>query len=160
MNRINKRILALAGTLALVLALAACGAVSSLVSDYDDETGAVKVVAENASDSYVNGYVTVEEGQCLVISPDLTKGSFDVQVTLMEREATAEDLGTAEEPALEENVSGRVMSTYDLEPGEYMLGITAQGKATGTLVIVPYSIQELENENAQLEEVLAEALGQ
>ena len=156
----NKKILALAGTLVLVLALTACGTSSSMSSDYDDETGAVKVVAENAAESYVNGYVTVEEGQCLVVSPNLTKGSFDVQVSLMESEPTAEDLGAAEEPTLEENVSGKVMSTYDLEPGEYMLGITARDNATGTLLIVPYSIQEMENENARLEEILADALGQ
>lgn len=156
----NKKILALAGALVLVLALTACGTSSSMSSDYDDETGAVKVVAENAAESYVNGYVTVEEGQCLVVSPNLTKGSFDVQVSLMESEPTAEDLGAAEEPTLEENVSGKVMSTYDLEPGEYMLGITARGNATGTLLIVPYSIQEMENENARLEEILADTLGQ
>ena len=154
------KIIALTGILVLVLALAACGAPSSLTSDFDDETGAVKVVAENASESYVNGYVTIEEGQCLVISPDLSKGSFDVQASVMEREATEQDLGVAEEPALEETVSGKDMSTYDLEPGEYMLGITARDKATGTMVIVPFSAQELESENARLEEVLAQALGQ
>ena len=79
---------------------------------------------------------------------------------LMEREATTEDLGTADEAALDETVDGTVMSTYNLEPGEYMLTFTSKDNPTGTLIAMPYSIQDMQEENDKLEEALAEALGQ
>ena len=154
----TKRILALLLGLVLALALAACGSVGTMSAEDMEETGAVSVVCERAGDGTgVSSYVTIEEGQCLVLSPDLEKGSIVVRALLMEREATTEDLGTAEEPSLEETVDGRVMSTYDLEPGEYMLTFTSKDNPTGTLLAVPYSRQEIEQQDADLAEILEQA---
>ena len=63
-------------------------------------------------------------------------------------------------PALDETVDGQVMSTYDLDPGEYMLTFTSKDNPTGTLIAMSYSIQEMQEQNDKLEEALAEALGQ
>ena len=154
----KKRLFALTAILALSLALAACGgAKSSMVSQPNDETGGVDVVMENADGSGVNGNVTIEEGQCLVISPNLTKGSVEVRAFLIEQAQTADDMGIGEEAALEETIDGSVLSTYDLEPGEYMLTFSAKGGATGTMMALPYSREEIDRQDAELAEILTQA---
>ena len=158
----KRKLFVLSAILVLALALTACGGAKGSMSAEDtEEAGVVKITCENAGDgTAVNGYVTIEEGDCLVLSPMLDKGSIQVQAFLMEREATADDLGTAEEAALDETVDGKVMSSYNLEPGEYMLTFTSKDNPTGTLIAMPYSIQEMQEQNDKLEEALAEALGQ
>ena len=42
--------------------------------------------------------------------------------------------------------------------GEYMLAFTSKGNPTGSLIAVPYSIQEMQEQNDKLEEALAQAL--
>ncbi len=145
--------------LILVMVLSACGAKGTMSAVDNEETGGVDVVCQNAGDgSAVTGYVTIEEGQCLVLSPVLDKGSIQVRATLMEGEATTEDLGTADEAALDETVSGTVMSSYDLEPGEYMLAIIAKDNPTGTMMILPYDAAEYQAQGESLQEELS-ALG-
>ena len=158
----KRKLFVLSAVLVLALALTACGGAKGSMSAEDtEEGGGVKVVCENAGDGTgVNGYVTIEEGDCLVLSPMLDKGSIQVRAMLMEREATTEDLGTADEAALDETVDGKVMSTYELDPGEYMLTFTSKGNPTGTLIAMPYSIQEMQAQNDQLEQALADLLGQ
>ena len=157
----KRKLFILSAVLVLALALTACGAKGFMTAEDTEDDGIVKIVCEKAGDGTgVTGYVTIEEGDCLVLSPVLDKGSIQVQAFLMEREATADDLGTAEEAALDETVDGKVMSSYDLEPGEYMLTFTSKDNPTGTLIAMPYSIQEMQEQNDKLEEALAEALGQ
>ena len=158
----KRKLFILSAVLVLALALTACGgATGSMSAEDTGDDGIVKIVCEKAGDGTgVTGYVTIEEGDCLVLSPMLDKGSIQVQAFLMEREATADDLGTAEEAALDETVDGKVMSSYDLDPGEYMLTFTSKDNPTGTLIAMPYSIQEMQEQNDKLEEALAEALGQ
>ena len=156
----KRKLFVLSAILVLALALTACGGAKGSMSA-EDMDGVVKVTCEKARDGTgVTGYVTIEEGDCLVLSPMLDKGSIQVKASLMEREATAEDLGTADEAALDETVDGKVMSSYELDPGEYMLTFTSKDNPTGTLIAMPYSIQEMQEQNDKLEEALAEALGQ
>ena len=156
-----KRRLALLLALVLTLALAACGEAGAFVSESDEETGGTDVTAENADKGTgAIGYVTIGQGECLVISPDLTKGSFTVCVAPMAGEPSAEDTGIGDETVLEETIQGREMTAYDLEPGEYAVGITVEEKATGTMKIMPYSIEELAQQDAALAEALNGALGQ
>ena len=157
----KRKLFILSAVLVLALALTACGAKGFLTAEDTGDDGIVKIVCERAGDgTAVNGYVTIEEGDCLVLSPVLEKGSIQVKAILMEREATTEDLGTADEAALDETVDGKVMTTYDLEPGEYMLTFTSKDNPTGSLIAMPYSIQQMQDQNDKLEEALAEALGQ
>ncbi len=156
----KRRLFLLSAVLVLALALSACGAKGTMNAEPNEETGGVNVVCERAGDgTAVNGYVTIEEGQCLVLSPNLEKGSIQVRAILMEREATTEDLGTADEAALDETVDGQVMTTYDLEPGEYMLAFISKDNPTGTMIAMPYSIQEMQEQNDKLEEAMVEAVG-
>ena len=157
----KRKLFILSAILILALALTACGAKGFLTAEDTGDDGIVKIVCEKAGDgTAVNGYVTIEEGDCLVLSPVLEKGSIQVKAFLMEREATTDDLGTADEAALDETVDGKVMSTYDLDPGEYMLTFTSKDNPTGSLIAMPYSIQDMQDQNDKLEEALAEALGQ
>ena len=157
----KRRLYILSAVLVLALALTACGAKGTMSAEPNEEIGGVNIVCENAGDgTAVNGYVTIEEGDCLVLSPMLEKGSIQVRAILMEREATTEDLGTADEAALDETVDGKVMTTYDLEPGEYMLAFISKDNPTGTMIAMPYSIQEMQAQNDQLEQALAALLGQ
>ena len=157
----KRKLFALTAVLILALALTACGTKGTMNAEDTEEGGGVKVTCENAGDgTAVNGYVTIEEGQCLVLSPMLDKGSIQVRAILMEREATTEDLGTADEAALDETVDGRVLTTYDLEPGEYMLAFISKDNPTGTMVAMPYSIQALSDQNDQLAEALKDIMGQ
>ena len=148
--------------LALIFALsllAACGQTGTFIVDSREETGGTDVTAENAGKgTSALGYVTIGEGECLVISPDLSQGSLTVRASLMEREATVNDLGTADELSLEETIEGRVMTAYYLEPGEYAVGITCAEKTTGTASIMPCSIEELEQQDAALAEAIAAAM--
>lgn len=158
-GRRRNRWLTLALALTLALFLAACGQASVFTAELNDETRGIDVTAENAgAGSALGSSITIGEGECLVISPDLSQGSLTVRAALMEREATVDDLGTADELSLEEAVEGKVMTAYYLEPGEYAIGIACTEKATGTVQIMPCSIEELEQQNADLAAAIAQAM--
>ena len=152
----KKKLFALSVVLILALALTACGAKGTMGVEPNEETGGVDVTFEKAGDGTASlAYITIGEGECLVVSPNLEKGAAQIVVTRMEREATQNDLGTADEPSLDETVQGKAMTTYDLEPGEYALGITARENPTGTMMILPYSAEEIRAQDEALAEELA-----
>ena len=134
--------------LAGVLALAGCAGRGTLSSDIIEETGAYKVVADDAAkDAAVmaSGAVIVEEGQVVVISPDLTKGSLKVKF-----------MDAANETVFDEKVGGRVLSTYEFAPGEYAIAVTClENGTTGSLVVASVDADEFEKQNQDLEKALA-----
>ena len=155
----NMRKMILAGFLTLAMLLAACGQAGTFEVESNEETGGIDVTAEKAAKDTSNlSYITIGEEECLVISPDLSQGSLTVRATLLEREPTENDLGVADEPSLEETVEGSGMTAYALEPGEYAVWITCGGKTTGTVSIMPYSIEELEQQDAALAEAITAAM--
>ena len=155
----KKTILTLSLVLALALALTACGgAKGTMTAEPLEETDGVKVVMENAGDGTgVSGNLTMEEGQVLVCSPDMEKGSAEVKIFEIEREPTADDMGIGEEPVLELFLDGRVMSDYELQPGDYMMFITSKDNPTGTLLLFPESAEELQAQNESLAEAMDQA---
>lgn len=154
----KKSVIAIALTLALVLALAACGAKGTMTSEPLEETSGVKVVMENAGDgAAVSSDLTMEEGQVLICSPDLKEGSVEVKIFEIEREPTADDMGIGDEPVLEIVLDGCAMSDYELQPGDYMMFITAKDNPTGALVIFPESSEELQAQNESLAEAMDQA---
>ena len=82
---------------------------------------------------------------------------MEVKVFEIEREPTADDMGIGDEPALEVVLDGRVMSDYELQPGDYMMSITAKDNPTGTLLIFPESAEELQAQNESLAEAMDQA---
>ena len=134
---------------ACLLALAGCAGKGTLSSAIDDGTGAYKVTASDAGKGSAvasSGGIVIGEGQILVASPDLSKGSLQLRL-----------LDGAGKAALDEKMSGSVLSTYDFAPGEYAIGVTCnEDGTTGTLLVVAVDAAEFEQQNQDLESILGE----
>lgn len=157
------------GAVVLALALTACGEKPTMGSKINDETGGFDVTAKNVYGTGCSGNVTIAEGECLVVSPVLEKGHFVLTVVpeeemnaLME-DATSksvEEIGTDDfspEQGMKITVEGKIMQAYAVEPGAYYVFVmTEKEKTTGTMAVMPRSIEELQAENAALTETLQE----
>ena len=144
-----KKTICLLIAILLVLGLAACGTGSVLGSEIIEETGFLKITAVNASDSEVNGHVSLGEGDCLLVSPMLDKGYFRLRVY---------PEGKRDEALLDLRLDGRVLSTYPLDPGDYELVVSGGNRATGSMTVGPYSTEKFQAENDALAEALEEAM--
>lgn len=152
MKRLTNKIALITLVCALLVcapALFGCGAKGggTLSSEFVSETGAFRVMADNADANAgvsVSGAVTLKEGDILLVSPDLTSGDLLVKLT--------DGSGVT---AFDEVVSGRVLSTHEVAPGTYDVSVTCNRTGTtGSLVIAAQSAEELEKQNQELEEVL------
>ena len=114
-----------------VLLLAACG--SSLFNVSSTEDNSISITAENAlKDSMGIGYLTVGEDQKVLVEPSLDDQG-ELRLRFMAGLLGSEDF--PEEPSLEETISGTEPVEFELEPGEYTVGVTVAKKLTGTAVI-------------------------
>lgn len=134
--------------LAGMLALAGCGGGKAVFSSDITDEGLYTITAENAakdsSVGMIGGGIIVEEGQVFAISPDLQKGS--VQVVLLDASG---------EKALDETIDGRELKEFEIEAGEYSIGVTCrENGTTGTVLIAPVDAAELEKQNQDLEAAL------
>ena len=77
------------------------------------------------------GYLTLADGEGLVITADLSEGSFLVEVFYNSGEEDAET-----EPIFTETFSSDDSSSYELEAGEYAIRVTAHEGATGTMTVL------------------------
>ena len=136
-----------------VFVLTGCAGRGSLSSEIIDETNAYKVTADDASKNSAvgaSGGFIVEEGQIVVVSPDIQKGSLQIKLSL----------GT-QQPAIDEKINGHVLSSYEIVPGDYAISTTCnEDGTTGTVLIVAVDKTEFEKQNADLEATLAAALPQ
>ena len=148
-----KRFLTLAATFALALTLAGCAGNGSLIGEDVNDAGAFQVTADDAAkDAAVMGVESfaVAEGQIVIVSPNLTKGSL--QVTL----SAGED-----DTAIDESVSGAVLSTYEVAPGTYSISVACnEAGTTGTLLVLAMDADEFDQQQDDLDAALAEALAQ
>lgn len=155
-DRLEKALLIFAiGILAAtIFALGGCAGGQNpggtLSSEILEETGAFKVTADNTSkDSglMVSGAVTLKEGDVLLVSPDLTKGKLHVKL-----------LDDADNAVFDEDVDGRVLDTYQIDPGEYAISVDCvEGGTTGSLVIAAVNAEEFEQQSDDLVEALTNA---
>ena len=148
-----KRILVVAVLCALLvgaLALVGCAGRGSLSSELTDEAGGYKVIADDAgkgSSVMASGGFIVEEGQIVVISPDMSKGNL--QIRLMDGAGNI---------VIDEKIGGRVLSTYEIAPGDYGIGAKCdENGPTGTILVVAVDKAEFEKQNQDLEAALAAA---
>ncbi len=133
--------------LALSVVLAACGAHSLGIDLLEDASG-VKVTAENAGskDAAVSeGAITVAEGDVIVISPCLDKGSFHLTIT-------EHDNGTA---VYDDDAEGRILFTIEAAPGTYDVEVSGNG-ATGWMTVFSESTSDLAAQDESLAETLEE----
>ncbi|MDO4533387.1 MAG: hypothetical protein Q4C36_06650 [Coriobacteriia bacterium] len=131
---------------ALAFALAACSGPSSYSQELLEEADGIKVIAENAGSdqtALTEGAITVKEGDVIVISPCMEKGSFHLTITSQDGKTVAYD----------DDASGRVYFTIDAEPGVYDVK-TSGNDATGWMTVFSSNAEEEAAMNASLEEVL------
>lgn len=114
---------------ACACALGACAGRGYLGDDVDEATGAYTYTADDAAKgaevASLGGGVEIGEGQVLVLTPDLTKGSLEVRL-----------MDEAGETVLDEVESGQDPTTRELEPGDYSISVSVvENGTTGTLVV-------------------------
>lgn len=136
---------------ACVLALVGCAGKGSLSDKIDDDTGAYTFTADDAGKGSAvgsfGGGIDIENGQILAVSPDLEKGSLQLKL-----------LNEANETVLDENVTGRQITTYELGAGSYSISVACnEDGTTGTLLVVPVNADEFEKQNKDLEAALSSA---
>lgn len=146
----TKRVIGTLAAIAMAGTLFACGkAESKLTIDLLDEASGVKVVATNAgAEQSVStaGAITVEDGDVLVISPCLDKGSLHLTVTSSDGNTVAYD----------DDVDGRIMFQTEATPDTY--DVYVEGKdATGWMTVFAQDADELAEQDASLDEALTEA---
>ena len=132
---------------ALMLGLVACGGASKYSQEPLEEASGIKVTAENAgsdSSATTGGAITVKEGDVIVISPCLDKGSFHLTITSADGKIVAYD-GDAE---------GRIMFFIEAEPGSYDVATRGNGGTTGWMTVFSQNAQELADQYASLAEEL------
>ena len=132
-------------SLVMVMAFAGCSAnVESTSSNSTIETSVdqntVTATFEN-SDGGGMGYVTINEGENLLVNCEMEGGSFNLKFAEATEE-TDEDADMEEETINDEDViceidfvSSEDMNIDEIPAGDYKVLITASDKATGTIVI-------------------------
>ena len=132
-----KRIILTLALLVCVVAFGGCAGRGSLSDEIDDATGAYVYKADDAGKgsavASLGGGIDIKDGQVLVISSELEKGSLQVRLL--------DDDG---EVVLEEEESGHASSTHELEPGSYSIGVTCnEDGTTGTMTVGPMNEDEV-----------------
>ena len=134
---------------ALAASLVACGGgPASYGHELLDEAEGIRVTAENADNTHTattDGAFELEQGDVIVISPFLDKGSIHVTITSADGKKTVYD----------DDADGKVMYTVAAEPGTYNVTTTANN-ATGWMTIFAESSQDLAEQNAALADKLEE----
>ena len=167
MKKVNrKKCAGFIAVIFLIMSLSACGAKTSMEAEFNEGTGGYEVTAENAKDTVCIGSITVSDGECLAVSPNLDKGRMILTVYSAEDfeaaagdeslEALTEIPGGAEKHfALRETITGNDVSVYPLDPGDYYISFAAEDESTsGTLKAMPFSIQEMREQDADLADTL------
>ena len=121
----TRRIATVVAALALATTLGACGK-GTLSTNMTNE-GAVEIVAKEAdiATTTTAGSITVDEGQCIVISPVVEEGFIRVTIETGDGKVTVYD----------KDVTGTEYFTVDADPGIYDV-VTAAENATGHVVIL------------------------
>ena len=166
-KRNRKKCAGIIAMIFLIMSLGACGRKTSLMeAEFNDETRGYEVTAENAEETVRTGRITVSDEECIAVSSDLEKGCMIVLAFPAEdfegvsEDGFAEVLSKMSEDdkegaALRETISGNNVKVYPLAPGNYYIAFTTEKESTsGTLKAMPFSIEELKEQNKQLADTL------
>ena len=135
----------IAAILMAALILAGCSG-GKLTMESNDQTRGVDVRSEHFSEGSVRGNVTVEEGECLIVSPMLDQGYFIIRLT-------PEGSDEPAIPAME--IRGKAMSAYHVSPGSYDLEVRVVERTDGALSVMPYDEKAYAAENDALAQALS-----
>ncbi|MBR3202471.1 MAG: hypothetical protein IKF60_02665 [Solobacterium sp.] len=127
-----KKILGILSAALLVGTMTGCKA-SKLSVDLTADGEGLILTAENAkADSACTSSITVNEGDLVTVSSELTKGAVKIRVT----HATEETPSDSDEAAVEWEFDGPSSIDYTLEPGEYNVSFTVTSEgATGNITV-------------------------
>ena len=125
----------------LVLAIAmitmvSCSSSSMVVESKDDKT--VVITAENAGedDEALTGAIAVGKDEQVTIDSNLEKGGLQLEFIEAAEAQSVEDLPDDVEAKYTANVSGVESQAVSFGEGSYMIRVTADEKATGTVNVV------------------------
>lgn len=142
-----KSLASIATSCALAFVLVACGKPSTYKQELLTEASGIKVTTENAaadSGATTESAIHVAEGGTIVVSPDLSKGSFHLTITSADGKTTVYD----------DEAKGTVMYTVPAAPGDYSVKTSAQPGSTGWMTVFAMSQADLDEQNAKLNEAL------
>ena len=115
--------------LAMVLSviLTACENTESymIVSPNDNTRGLDVVMERTTTGSAATGNLTINEGERLVINPNMEKGRVAVRVYWGETIPAENDTDSETDAVLEKTIGGKDIMSYGLEPGDYTIAFIA-----------------------------------
>lgn len=130
----------------------------------DDVANTVTATAEHCDGmtASMGGQIVVGKGELLVISPSLNEGEMRIKVFPDELGADAEgseitSMGD-EDVAVDELISGKALSTYAVDPGEYSVSATIpeESRADGTIVLSTVDREDYEEQSKALDVALSD----
>ena len=119
-----------------VLALTACGK-SEFSGNWEGEKK-MTITAENASqnDYFMSGTLTVADGEQVVISANLTKGSVRVELIGVPEGQSIDSVPEMDgEPIMKADLKATDGASGTVPAGEYRVKTTCLEKATGTVLV-------------------------
>jgi hypothetical protein len=120
----------------LMLTLSACGQSYFKVDENTDKSMLISAQKAGKDSYFMSGSLTVEEGEEITASADLSKGRIRVEIFLESGEQSKDKMPQLEEePALSANLQGTDSMSGTVNPGTYMVQATCLEKATGSIVI-------------------------
>jgi hypothetical protein len=120
----------------LMLTLSACGQSYFKVDENTDKSMLISAQKAGKDSYFMSGSLTVEEGEEITASADLSKGRIRVEIFLESGEQSKDQMPQLEEePALSANLQGTDSMSGTVNPGTYMVQATCLEKATGSIVI-------------------------
>lgn len=142
----TSKIASAVAAVALSLALVACGSAGTLGIEPLDEVSGIRVTAENVTADQASKSakaITVEDGDVIVVSPVLDKGTFHLTITP----------ASGGDAIYDEDVDGRILFQFPAEPGEYDVNVSGND-ASGSMTVFAQSADELAAQDKSLEEEL------
>lgn len=125
-----------AAMISLALAATGCSSSSTTSSSSfiieDEKQGEASYENADVDSALSSGALLVEEGEMIVIAPNLEEGEILVQI----QNSAEEDIDnptTFDNPDYEVTVSGTDLEYCDVAPGEYSLNLVVKQKANGTI---------------------------
>lgn len=120
----------------LMLTLSACGQSYFKVDENTDKSMLISAQKAGKDSYFMSGSLTVEEGEEITASADLSKGRISVEIFLESGEQSMDQMPQLEEePTLSANLQGTDSMSGTVNPGTYMVKATCLEKATGSIVI-------------------------
>jgi len=120
----------------LMLTFSACGQSYFKVDENTDKSMLISAQKAGKDSYFMSGSLTVEEGEEITASADLSKGRIRVEIFLESGEQSKDQMPQLEEePALSANLQGTDSMSGTVNPGTYMVQATCLEKATGSIVI-------------------------